>query len=132
MRKYENVPRIILSNVRSLVPKIDEIRLLTSQINPDLIFLTETWMMTTIGNNQITIHNYNILRRDRIENSHGDVCLYMTNNVKFNRLTDLEDDNFEVLWVHTRPSRLPRSFHCLVVATVYHHPVQTTKICYST
>jgi hypothetical protein len=53
--------------------------------------------------------------------------VFASNNIKFNRLTDLEDDNFEVLWVHTRPSRLPRSFHCLVVATVYHPPSSNNK-----
>ena len=95
--KYKYVPIIFLSDLRSLVLKIDEIRLLVSQINPDLILLMETWMRDTIGINQIAIHNYNILRRDPIADSHGDVCLYKVNTIKFNRLNHLEDDNLKVL-----------------------------------
>ena len=83
--------------MRSLVLQIDEIRLLVSQINPKLILPTETWMRDTIGNNQIAIYNCNKLRRDPIEDSHGGVCLYMVNHIKFNSLNDLEDDNRKVL-----------------------------------
>ena len=108
--------------MRTLVPKIGVIRLLVSQINPDLLILTETWIGDTIGNNQIAIHNYNILRRDLIEDSHGGTCFYMINNVKFNRLNDLEDDNLEILWGQARPFDLHRGHHFLVDATVYHPP----------
>ena len=46
----------------------------------------------------------------------------MINNIKFNRLNDLEDDKLEVLRVQARPNRLPRGHHFLVDATDYHPP----------
>lgn len=73
----EIVPSILLSNVMSLTPKIDEIRHFVFQHIPDFIFITETWLRESVGDNQIALSGYNIQRRDRSLGEHGGVCLYL-------------------------------------------------------
>ena len=59
------VPRICVSNVRSLAPKIDEVSefLLRHQI--DLAFITETWLKESIDDSVVSISGYCVFRRDR-------------------------------------------------------------------
>ena len=62
-----------------------------------------------------------MLRKDR-SSFGGGVMLYISNNIKFNRLLEIELDLFEVMWVTLRPVRLPRPFTMLIVAVVYCPP----------
>ena len=124
----EFVPSILLSNVMSLTPKIDEIRHFVSQDYPNFIFITETWLRESVEDNQVTLPGYNIQRRDRSSGDHGGVCLYLNEGIKFNILRDIEDSNSEVLWVQTRPARLPRGIPCIIAATIYHPPSASNNI----
>lgn len=118
----EFAPSILLSNVMSLVPKIDELRLFATENNPDLIHITETWLKESVGDNQINLPGYNLQRKDRTLGEHGGVCLYSKDCIKVSSLQNLEDPSLEVLWVKIRPFRLPRGIPCIVTATVYHPP----------
>ena len=42
-------------------PKIDEVRQFVSNSNPDLVFITETWLTNGIDTNYIHIPEYNIV-----------------------------------------------------------------------
>jgi exonuclease III len=61
------VPSILLSNVMSLVPKVDELALVVENHNPDIICITETWLKKQVPDNVVQINNYTLLRRDRKE-----------------------------------------------------------------
>ena len=54
----EFVPSLMLTNVMSLAPKIDEVRLFVTNSNPDLVFITETWLKNAIDTNHIHIPEY--------------------------------------------------------------------------
>ena len=84
--------------------------------------ITETWLRDVIGDNQIALENFNLIRRDRLSGLHGGVCIYTRVEIKCKRLDELENPNFEVVWVHTRPNRLPRGVTCVILACVYHPP----------
>ena len=45
---------------------------------------------------------------------------YITNDVLYNRLYCLEDEDLEVIWVKVMPKRLPRTISCILVACVYY------------
>ena len=115
-------PKIMVSNVMSLVPKLVEVQEFLLRTQVDLAFITETWLKTTIANTVVDIPGYSIIRRDRMSNDHGGVCLYITENgSRFKQLRELSCcDDHEVLWVQLRPNRLPRGFSSLIVAVVYH------------
>lgn len=42
----------------------------------------------------------------------------MNECIKFNILRHFEDPSLEVLWVQTRPARLPRGIPCIIAATI--------------
>lgn len=77
------VPSILLSNVMSLAPKIDELREVSKQIDVDLICITESWLQNHIHDNVVEISGYNIVRRDRYQGEHGGVCVYVKNFIKY-------------------------------------------------
>ena len=106
----------------SLVPKVDEVRVLASRRYFDFLFITETWLRDVIGDNQIALENFNLIGHDRLSGLHGGVCIYTRVEIKCKRLDELENPNFEVLWVHTKPNRLPRGVTCVILACVYHPP----------
>lgn len=77
------VPSIVLSNVMSLTPKIDELRDSTTLKNVDLICITETWLQSHIHDNIVSVPGYSIERRDRSNGQHGCVCIYIRNSIKY-------------------------------------------------
>ena len=83
------VPSILLSNVMSLAPKIDELREVSKQIDVDLICITESWLQTHIHDNVVEISGYNIVRRDRYLGEHGSVCIYIKNGIRYDILSEL-------------------------------------------
>lgn len=52
-------------NVRSLLPKIDQIRLIAKETNCACLCLSETWLDNSVFNSEISIDNYTICRKDR-------------------------------------------------------------------
>ena len=118
----EFAPSLLLSNVMSLVPKIDELQVFVMEESPDFIFITETWLKEDICNNKIQLPCYNVTRRDRRNGLHGGVCLFSRESIKIEVINQYDDTNQEVLWVLTRPSRHPRGIPCIITGTVYHPP----------
>mgnify|MGYP001800060252 FL=1 len=118
-------PAIVLANMMSLSPKIDELRRFVNDKRPDLVSLTETW---TYDSDACDHHRHipgcNLILKNRTVGIHGGLGLYINSKISFKALTDLYHPNFEVLWAHLRPSRLPRGYPCIVFGTVYHtlHP----------
>ena len=120
--KLAYVPSFLLSNVMSLVPKIDEVVEVIQCTHYDFICFVETWLQPHIHDNVVTLGGYNIVRRDRINKLHGGVCIYIKDSIRYTAINELADTSFEVLWVHLHLRRLPRGFSNLVVGVVYHPP----------
>ena len=62
---------IIHLNVRSLLPKIDFVRVWAQTTNADIIVISESWLNKSINDNDISINGYNISRADRIKRGGG-------------------------------------------------------------
>ena len=56
-------------NAKSLIPKIDELRLICATSSPHIICVVETWLGDNISDSEISILDYNVTRLDR--NRHG-------------------------------------------------------------
>ena len=122
-QSFQHAPSLMVANVMSLVPKIDEVLEFVLRNNINLAFITETWLKESVANTVVNILGYEIKRRDRVMNNHGGVCLYIKDNIKCRSLEDLTCCNdHEILWLYLRPNRLPRGISCLIVAVVYHPP----------
>ena len=104
----------------SLAPKIDEVRQSIQNANLDLALITETWLRSHIHDNVISISGYNIVRRDRLLDTHSGVCIYVKNSIDFQVLNFIMNDKIEAIWLKLRPSRLPMGIPCIIIANVYH------------
>ena len=67
---------MLTCNIRGLRMKIDELILLASELQPQVMAFTETWLSPPILDAEIHIPGYNCLRSDRIQSRGGGVILY--------------------------------------------------------
>lgn len=65
---------VLYTNAQSINSKLDELKVTSQDLNPDIILLTEAWCNSTIENASLTIENYKLetdLRRDRSDTANG-------------------------------------------------------------
>ena len=72
----------------------------------------------------VDIPDFAVLHQDRKRDSHGGVCAYIKEGYcRYKHLKELNCcDEHESLWLHLRPTRLPRGFSCIIAAVIYHPP----------
>lgn len=118
-----HIPTLLNLNARSLnTEKIDELSAVASNNSVSVICITETWFNDYMPTDSVCIQGYYCERRDRSNRRGGGVACYIKNSLQYDRLTDLNSDSQEVLWVRLRPHKLPRKFSCIMVGCVYHPP----------
>ena len=90
-------------NIRHIVPKIDEIRILTSNEHcPHFLglYTCETFLRTTNPDSQVSIDGYNFFRKDRSETQEkdgGGLLFYYKQSLNVKRRHDIEVSNKETL-----------------------------------
>ena len=101
---------IIHINARSVVNKIDEIKLLCYEVKPDILCITETWMNGSVPLNAITPTGYKILRHDRNEKFEqiygrtkgGGVAVLYKEELDIEKKELFKEDYEENLWIHVK------------------------------
>ena len=79
--------KIVYTNARSIISKIDHLSILINDNNPDLVIITETWLNGDINNCLLNIPGYYIepeLRVDRSDTLNGiggGILIYVRNNL---------------------------------------------------
>ena len=114
------LPSTLIVNVRSLVPKVDELEQTIKMNDVDMICLTETWLHPSILDSVLFLSNYVLFRRDRLSSIGGGVCIYVNAKLHCRRLSDFESPSIESLWLSIRPRYLPRSISVILLAVIYH------------
>lgn len=112
--------RIGQVNIRSLAPKINEIRNELTVRNFDLLALTEIWLNGHIPTNSISIDNYSFIRKDR-QTSGGGVGLLLNKQLKYSLIPT--NDAIEQLWVKVELKR-----NNFILGVVYRPPQLDYKI----
>lgn len=84
-------------NTKSLLPKIDELRLIARKTNATCICISGTWVDDFIYDTEICIENYNIIRKERNRHS-GGVCIYIRSDLAFNPRPDISNNDFEAVF----------------------------------
>lgn len=84
---------LLYFNARSILPKIDYLRVICNMYKPDCVCIVESWLSCDILDSELCIDGYNIVRLDR--NRHGGgVLLFInsvfTHNLVFTGSPDLE------------------------------------------
>ena len=76
---------VLYANVRSLLNKLDELKLISFDLKPDVICLCETWTNDTITNSFLTIEDYSLIcRKDRNDTNQGiggGLIIYVKSNI---------------------------------------------------
>ena len=121
------LPSFCLMNVRSLLPKIDELSAFASSTPMDIIAITESWLNEDIDNNILSINGFNIHRNDRSTGRGGGVCAYISSHIPSKRRQDLENSPYECKLVWLRPYHLPRPLSGIMLGLVYCPPDATAQ-----
>ena len=88
---------IIYFNARSILPKLDELRLLCADSSPHVVCIVETWLDDSVFDNELTFPNYCLVRLDR--NRHdGGVLLYIRDDLSYNVIF-MDPENLELLGI---------------------------------
>lgn len=127
------LPSIFLSNVRSLVDKVDHLQLeLTSNRemrNCCAFILTETWLNSSIMDKAVSFEGLATFRADRssalsCKSRGGGLGIYINNNWCNNAriVSNYCSPDIELLTVNCRPFYLPREFTVVIITAVYVPP----------
>lgn len=116
--------QIIHLNIRSIFPKIDEIRNGFLTASMDVLCFTESWLNPQIADNLITIPGYSILRNDRPHKKGGGTCIYINHRLHFmDCLPNLSLPDVEIQSLMlTGNGNTSQSFRPMVIVLIYRPP----------
>ena len=90
---------LLLANTMSLAPKIDEVRCVVTDVNPDLGCFTETWLCDSSNPNNLQIpSNYFIARSRNNGMLNCGVGLYVKHGIQYMTPEHIHNGDFETLW----------------------------------
>ena len=117
------MPNFLLTNVRSLRYKIDELECVINNNFVNICCVTESWLNESISTESINIAGFVCHKHDR-ESGHkgGGVVCYVDEDWPCTRLQSLETDDIETLWLLVCKPRMPRYVSHIVICVVYHPP----------
>lgn len=137
------VPSIVLSNVRSVLNKSDELSFRVQNLkdykNACAICLTETWLTPAHPDSLVQPSGFTMYRRDRDrvitgKDKGGGVCL-LVNESWCSDVKIVSQDcstDIEFLTIKCRPFYLPREFSSVTMTAVYIHPKADSKVALDT
>jgi hypothetical protein len=91
--------RVLNINFQSIKPKKHLVNNIIESSKPDIIIDTEIWLKPNIHNNEVFPENYNIYRKDRIDQEGGGALLAIKKDFISDEVDDMHvDENTEMLW----------------------------------
>jgi len=113
----------LLTNIRSLRFKTDELSAVLSNNDIDICCVNETWLDANIPTEAVDLDGYVCHRHDRHDGSHyGGVAVYTKQHLSCVRLTEVKIPALETLWLLFRSNRMPRSVSHILIGAVYYLP----------
>ena len=96
-------------NIFSVLPHLDELRILVDNDKPHIICINETKFHDSTDDSLIHINDYVIIRKDR--NKHGGgVAIYIHQNIQFELKNELMCDELESVSVQVRMLNISHLF----------------------
>ena len=98
-------PAIGCLNIQSMTRKFDEIKLLLARSEINCLGLVETWLNTSIGDDELHIQNYDMIRHDRDQGSGkhggGGLIFYVDRKYQFQSLPEWHvcNPDIEIGWI---------------------------------
>ena len=88
--------KVMSLNIFSLLPHVDELRILASDEKPYVIGINETEIDSAIDDSHIAVDEYDVIRKDR-NSVGGGVALHVHKSVDFKQCDDLIKSNIEAI-----------------------------------
>ena len=112
--------KVCHQNIRSLLPKIDQVRaLLESHKGISILGITESHLSNNVSDTEITIDGYKLYRKDRQSNHRGGgVLVYLADSLSALRREDLEKPELEAIWIE----RIQPHSKGILLGTFYRPP----------
>ena len=85
-------------NIRSLIPKLAEVRSLIQRTGAAVVAISETWLDETVQDAEVDVDGYSVIRQDRNRQG-GGVLLYIKSGISFNQRSDLAVKDLEMVAV---------------------------------
>lgn len=109
-------------NIRGITNKIDELKHHIHNHHLGIIHVTETFLSNTIDSSLISIPDYKLVRRDRLDRHGGGVLTFIHSSINFSLLPELENLLPESLSIKiTQTSAKP-----FITTVIYRPPNSTT------
>jgi len=86
-------------NVRSLIPKYNDVRQFVIEGKYDVVAITETWLNSTVQDEDIQIQGYFLVRQDRMGRG-GGVAIYYKTHLSMVPQSISRNPNFEQVWLN--------------------------------
>ncbi|BHF81444.1 hypothetical protein SprV_0702457400 [Sparganum proliferum] len=106
------------TNVQSILPKLDELKIHICDLSPDVVSLTESWLSENVDDRELMLPGFQLFRRDRRERQGGGVVTYVKHGLLVSEKTEQFACSAETIWLTIR---VPGS-QSLEVLTVYRPP----------
>ena len=90
-------------NVRGLLGKIDEIKLILTECKFEIMGVCETFMDCNISDKEISVQGYSFVKKNRTRHG-GGVLLYVKHDIDYNELAGLTGEDVESVWIKVRHS----------------------------
>ena len=105
-------------NTRSLLPKMDQLKVWVHSSNPDVLVITETWLRKSVLNTDVNFSGYNLYRQDRSSKG-GGVAIFTKDHLQCSvASTKSVPKQFDLLDLSIKLS----NGSLLTVAGCYHPP----------
>lgn len=101
--------RIPQLNVRSIVPKFNQLRDFVQNGSFDIVGISETWLTVGISDNVIANNRYDIFRKGRMGGQGGGVLIYVRSDFAC-RVVDIVSEYSEQVWVRVRLRNIKITF----------------------
>jgi hypothetical protein len=110
-----SMAKCIVINARSIVNKIDDLRLLTDTNDLHFVFITESWLHEYIPNSLVfDCDKYNVFRKDRSISRGGGVCTLIDKRYTAMMVTIDEVSNLEILAVDVNFKESPIRYRIIL------------------
>ncbi|CAB4002993.1 Hypothetical predicted protein [Paramuricea clavata] len=93
-----------------------QIRLLMQENKFDVLAVSESWLTSSVRNEEVKIFGYSLSRLDRRGRSGGGVCAYIKSSLKkkvLRDLTEISESRFHQLWLQIQHKKLKSFLLCV-------------------
>ena len=74
----QHTPSLLLTNLRAISNKFDEVAVRISALKPDLVVFTESWLDENTPDSSLKLPSYNVQRKDRVQGKGGGILCYIS------------------------------------------------------